>query len=100
MSRSYKRTPRCGDRKDKFLKNYANRRIRRLPIDEPPLNNKAYRKAFCSWEICDYDEVGTSFEEYWERLVKYWNMWRGKFGEPFPDRDEAYKEYCRWYLRK
>ena len=35
MSRSYKHTPRSGDKKDKYLKNYANRRLRRYPINKP-----------------------------------------------------------------
>ena len=54
MSRSYKHTPRSGDKKDKYLKNYANRRLRRYPINKPPLNNCTYKKYNCSWEICDY----------------------------------------------
>ena len=100
MSRSYKRTPRAGQQKDKFFKNYANRRLRRLPTDEHPYNNCSYKKYNCSWNICDYEEVGTSFEEYWERLVKSWQSWRHLYGYPFPCREQAYKEYCQWYKRK
>ena len=100
MSRSYKRTPRAGQQKDKFFKNYANRRLRRLPPDEHPYNNCSYKKYNCSWNICDYEEVGTSFEEYWERLVKSWQSWRHLYGYPFPCREQAYKEYCQWYKRK
>lgn len=29
MSRSFKKTPRCGDYKNRFLKKYANRKLRR-----------------------------------------------------------------------
>ena len=100
MSRSYKHTPRAGDTKDKFFKKYANRRVRRLPIDEHPLNHKSYKKATCSWNICDYETVGTSFEQYWESLVKSWHRWKKECGLPYPNRDEAYQEYCRWFLRK
>mgnify|MGYP006896647918 FL=1 len=100
MSRSYKHTPRAGDTKDKFFKKYANRRVRRLPIDEHPLNHKTYKKATCSWNICDYETVGISFEQYWEGLVKSWHRWKSECGLPYPDRDEAYQEYCRWFLRK
>ena len=70
MSRSYKHTPRAGDTKDKFFKKYANRKVRRLPTDEHPLKGKSYKKVFCQYDICDYETVGTSFEQYWERLVK------------------------------
>ena len=97
MSRSYKHTPRCGDTKNKFFKKYANRRVRRLPIDEHLLNNKSYKKVTCSWNICDYETVGTSFEQHWRDLIK---RWQGKYDLPYPDRDEAYQEYCRWFLRK
>ena len=97
MSRSYKHTPRSGDTKDKFFKKYANRKVRRLPTDEHPLKGKAYKKVFCQYDICDYETVGTSFEQYWERLVKRWHEWRY---EEFPSRDEAYQEYCRWFIRK
>ena len=100
MSRSYKHTPRAGDTKDKFFKKYANRRVRRLPIDEHPLNHKSYKKATCSWNICDYETVGTSFEQYWEGLVKSGHRWKSECGLPYPNRDEAYQEYCRWFLRK
>ena len=99
MSRSYKRTPRSGDTKDKFFKRYANRKVRRLPIDEHPKGN-TYKKIFCQYDICDYETVGTSFEQYWESLVKSWHRWKSECGLPYPNRDEAYQEYCRWFLRK
>ena len=98
ISRSYKGTPRCGDTKDKFFKRYANRKVRRLPIDERPKGN-AYKKVFCQYDICDYETVGTSFEQYWESLVKRWYEWEWKYYK-FPDREEAYQEYCRWFIRK
>lgn len=100
MSHSYKRTPRAGDTKDKFYKRYANRRLRRLPIEEPTLNNCSYKKYNCSWLICDYDTVGISFEEYWLGLLKSWHNWEWRYGRPFPDRDKAYQDYCRWFVRK
>ena len=99
MSRSFKHTPRSGDTKDKFFKRYANRKVRRLPIDEHPLKGNDYKKVFCQYEICDYETVGISFEQYWERLVKRWYEWEWRY-YPYPDRDEAYREYFRWFIRK
>lgn len=99
MSRSYKHTPRSGQQKNKFCKRYANRRLRRLPIDEPPLNNRSYRKHYCYYDICDYETVGTSFEQYWVDLVKSWHEWLWQY-EPYPDREKAYQEYRRWFIRK
>ena len=98
MSRSFKHTPRSGDTKDKFFKRYANRKVRRLPIDEHPKGN-TYKKVFCHYDICDYETVGISFEQYWESLVKRWYNWEWRYSE-FPDREEAYQEYCRWFIRK
>ena len=100
MSRSYKHTPRSGEQKDKFFKKYANRKVRRLPIDEHPLKGTAYKKVFCQYDICDYETVGISFEEYWECLIKSWHRWRKDHGHPYPTRDEAYEEYRRWFIRK
>ena len=99
MSRSYKHTPRSGDKKDKFFKRYANRKVRRLPIDEHPKGN-TYKKVFCQYDICDYETVGISFEQYWKRLVKSWYAWERDYGYPYPDREKAYQEYCKWFLRK
>ena len=99
MSRSYKHTPRSGDTKDKYFKKYANHKVRRLPIDEHPLKDKTYKKVLHDYSICDYETVGISFEQYWERLVKRWYEREWRYCE-FPDRDEAYQEYCRWFIRK
>ncbi len=96
MSHSYKHTPRAGDTKDKFFKKYANHKVRRLPINEHPLNHKAYKKVECSWNICDYETVGLTFNQYWESLVKSCRRWN----KNIPDKDKAYQEYCRWFLRK
>lgn len=98
MSRSYKHTPRAGDKKDKFFKKYANHKVRHLPTDEHPAKGKIYKKVYHSYGICDYQTVGISFENYWERLVKRWHQ--NGCGNPFPDRETAYKDYCRWFRRK
>lgn len=95
MSRSYKKTPRSGDTKDKFFKRYANRRLRRRKLDID-LQHKSYKKDFCSYDICDYETVGTSFEEFWRDRVKKWHSGRIHF----PTREEAWKDYNRWYKRK
>ena len=100
MSRSYKHTPRCGDVKDKFFKKYANRKVRHLSTDDYPLNHKSYKKITCSWNICDYEIVGTSFEQYWENYVKSWNKWKKEHGLSCMDRNKAYQEYYRSFLRK
>ena len=99
MSRSYKKTPRSGDTKDKFFKRYANRRLRRRKLDID-LQHKSYKKDFCSYDICDYESVGTSFENFWRDRVKWWHSIRRHYDEPYPNREDALKDYNRWYKRK
>ena len=99
MSRSYKKTPRGGDTKDKFFKRYANRRLRRRKLDID-LQHKSYKKDFCSWNICDYESVGTSFENFWRDRVKWWHSIQRYYDEPYPNRKDAWEDYNRWYKRK
>ena len=95
MIRSYKRTPRCGDKKDKFFKRYENHRVRRMPYDLT-LNHCAYKKHGEGWNICDYETVGISFEKYWYSIKRRFH------NRPnlMVTREEAYEEYRRWFLRK
>ena len=95
MSRSYKKTPRCGDKKDRKSKRLANKRFRRKQLTHD-LQHNSYRKDYCTWRICDYEVIGTTFEQYW-RVVKSLNRW-GR--PPCPSREEAYQEWYRWYKRK
>ena len=63
MSKSYKKIPYCGERRNKHMKNYANRRIRRNK--KLKLNNKSYKKYTNSYDIRDY-----YFIEDFENLYK------------------------------
>ena len=90
-------------KKDKYFKKYANRKLRRKKLTHD-LQHKSYRKDFCSWEICDYYTIETkNFEEYYESRVSDWlryqYIWYMK-DEPFPTREECWKEYQKWYIRK
>lgn len=98
MSRSYKKTPRCGDTKDRYMKRYANRKLRKLPLEDT-LQHKQYKKNFCSWEICDYETVGETFEQHWKWAVSSWHRWRYRY-EPFPNREEEYRKWYKWYKAK
>ena len=95
MSRSYKRTPRSGDTKDKFFKRYYNKRLRKLPF-ECVLDNGTYKKYNCQWDICDYETVGISFEDYWRHLKRRFSNQPNILGT----KEEAYKEYIKWFIRK
>ena len=97
MSRSYKKTPRSGDKKDKFFKNYANRKLRRDKFNN--LQHKNYKKNFCSWEICDYEWTHYSFEAWWKDAVARWENYGYRY-EPYPSREEEYRLWYRWYKMK
>ena len=100
MSRSVKRTPRCGDKKNKYFKQYANRKLRRKDIQEESLQYKTYKKNFCSYDICDYEEVGLTFEQFYRYQVKQWHSWRKYYNEPYPSKEKKKKKYLKWYIRK
>ena len=65
MSRSYKRYPGYSD-SNPFMKRYANRRLRRLPVDVEIAGGCSYRKHTCSYDICDW-----RWFEYTETLQAY-----------------------------
>lgn len=89
MSRSYKKTPRSGDKKDKFYKQYANKLVRKASYDLP-LNYGNYRKMFSRYKICDCNWVGTT----------YWKYLDDKSATGLEDCLENYLRYLRWYIWK
>jgi hypothetical protein len=99
MSRSYKKTPRAGMRKDRAYKKYANRKLRRNKLDNE-LQHNAYRKNFMTYDICDYQVVGTSFEEYYASQVRHWHEWMWQYNVPFPDKEKLYREWYKYYKGK
>ena len=88
MSRSYKKVPYGGDKKDKFMKNYANRILRRNK--NLILNHKSYKKNFERWNICDYYFI-ESFKSY-SKIAK----------KLFPEMtdNEIYMDWYRYYKMK
>lgn len=106
MSHSYKKTPYCSCKKNKFAKNQANRKIRRNK--DELYQNKEFRKVYDSWAICDYVEVGISFEEYWRHIEAIKHHYEQIGVEPryyrrkkgWPTMEEAYKEWYLMYKRK
>ena len=99
LSRSRKSTPRAGDKKSKDMKRIANRKLRRQKLSLL-LPHKSYKKNFCSYDICDYEEIGTTFEQFYQSKIHFWYQYGKHWGKPYPSKDEALKEYKKWYLRK
>ncbi len=100
MSRSYKHTPRCGEIKHRTMKKSANRRVRRSKLKEEYPQYGGYRKRTEWWDICDYETVGMTFEQFFVGEIDSWYRWQYKYGDPFPTREEAWKEYVKQYIRK
>ena len=99
MSRSRKKTPRCGD--NKGMKRYANRVIRRNKLKEN-INHMQYKRLFNSYEICDYQSVHFTFNEYWRGTLAHYFKIINRTNKVIeePDIDKVKDEYERFYIRK
>lgn len=98
MSRSYKRTPWCGDAKGKTKKRDANSKVRMfLKNFDNELQYAAYKKVYESWEICDYENI-CPWEKWWQmvnqRYKKYPNLFK------LPNKKEEYRKWQKWYRMK
>ena len=92
MSRSYKKTPNTSI-KSKWHKRQAAKKTRR---SKDTLQNKQYRKQYNSWDIYDYRETGTTFNEFYRNLTKYASI----LGIAVPTKREARNKYRKIYLSK
>lgn len=104
MSRSYKKTPYCGEKK--HMKDYANRVVRNhLKHDRDLANGNAYKKLYERWDICDW-EFRESFEQYKLSYVYdkatglyYYILWNGHVLETYT-KEQLYQEWYKCYKRK
>lgn len=102
MSKSYKKTPGAGDTKGKTSKRIANHKVRqelKRNLNALPKKGNKYKKIYESWDICDYFSI-YSWERYWNHQWKWWYAWRRFYGEPEPNREKAYQDWCKYYKRK
>ena len=88
MSRSYKHVPCCKDH-TRGMKKCANRYVRRNYLVVP--SGMAYKKLFCSWNICDYRFL-KSFSSFKKEDSKY-N--RAKYSDK-----ELYRMWYKYYKMK
>ncbi len=101
MSKSYKHTPYAGQQKNRYMKKLANRKVRRmLKNPDISLSYKSYKKAFESWDICDYYHKAFSFNKYYHRQINRWYQWHNRNEKESPSEDEIREQYKRWYVRK
>ena len=103
ISRSYKRTPWCGDHKGKSKKRIANHHVRNWFKKNPDviLPPGAYKKIHCSWDICDYGWIRT-WEEYWNDCQRYHQEAIKKGWGHYMDLDknEEYRRWLKYYKNK
>lgn len=93
MSRSYKKTPWCGEQKNKIDKRNANKKVRMfLKNPNNHLLKNDYKKIFESWDICDFGWV-TTWNEYWKNRLS----WYAEHPEWFKDLPNKKIEYRKWY---
>ena len=103
MSRSYKNTPWCGDRKGKDKKRMANKKVRSLLRNlDYELQNSDYKKAYSQYDICDFYSI-TSWEEYWQLCLKRYEWEKQHFPKvkiKEPIEEEEYRKWYKWYKMK
>lgn len=108
MSRSYKHTPYAGDRKTKWAKRQANRKVRRYlnkyNIQDESFTLSDFKKVSDSWNICDYYSITT-----WKEHLAYRKQMLNRGSKPwgmilFEDGDfdikKEYQLWRKWYKRK
>lgn len=99
MSRSYKKTPWCGEQKNKADKRNANKKVRMfLKNPNNHLLKSDYKKIFESWEICDYGWV-ISWNEYWNNCLSSYNEHPEWYKEP-PNKKVEYRKWYKYYKMK
>jgi len=99
MSRSYKKSPYCGDKKGKDKKRVANHTVRNYLKDiNKVLSKGGFKKVFCSYDICDYWWL-QSWEEYWEDCLRGYREHPEWYKQP-PNKKEEYRSWYKSYKMK
>ena len=98
MSRSYKKTPWCGDTKGTAKKRYAWKVVRQWLKENPDVALKGgqYKKLYETWDICDYGWV-TTWEEYWEMCLRWHREALARGWGRYTEEPNKEKEYRYWY---
>ena len=104
ISRSYKRTPWCGDHKGKQKKRIANQTVRAWLKQHPEaiLKGGDYKKLYETWDICDYGSVWTWEQELaweWERYYE-WKAQYSRRSIEEPNEKELYRKWYKYHKAK
>ena len=76
MARSMKKVGGWKDRHP-YMKNYANRRLRRKSVDFNLSDGKMYKKLTCSYDICDWKSLYYTEAEVIKATQPRISQWTG-----------------------
>ena len=99
MSRSYKKTPWCGDNKGTTKKRQAWKKVRQWQKEHPDilLQGRDYKRIYETYDICGYERIIT-WEKYWE-FCQEWYLLNPKQHKK-PDKKEEYQFWLKHYKNK
>lgn len=102
MSRSFKKTPYCGDAKGKVKKQMANSKVRSYLKKYPELviANGDFKKIFESYDICDFYSI-ENFDEYFAWHLKFYNENKNRWPDmEKPNKKQLYRDWYKSYKMK
>lgn len=100
MSRSFKKTPYCGDKKGKDKKRIANHKVKSsMKNKDWHPRRKLYKKIYEQYDICDYYEI-SSFEEYKNYQLRLWEEYDKNRNIPKPTEKELYRDWYKSFKMK
>ncbi len=97
MSRSYKHTILCKDKNGRYSKSLSSRAVRRT---DKIADGGAYKKLFCSWEICDYRYDYNTDERSLRKWMNEWERKDSLLHRLYPNRKQAYRAWLKCYKMK
>lgn len=99
MSRSYKKTPYCGDTKGKDKKRLANSKVRMfLKNLNHRLPKMQYKRVYDQYDICDYYWM-KDWQEYWQGCQLSYLRHPDWHRKPL-NKKEEYRNWYKYYKMK
>ena len=92
MSRSYKKCHSAGPSRQKWMKKWANRKVRHKKLEET-YQNKTYKKVFNDLLYDHWRIFSPSFTDYVKEMERF------RPGEKL-DNEDLWRDYIKYYMRK
>jgi hypothetical protein len=97
MSRSYRKVYGHCDR-NPFMKNLANRRVRRVDVNTTVPNGRAYKKFSCSYDICDFRSIDYTKKQFVDTLISLYK--RGFYRREMDRLNISFEEIVRREIKR